>query len=128
MGAVDARLDRRIDLITTLPIFCPDSTYRYASTIWSRRIPPVDDRPELSRLEHFLEPVTRAWLYFGGIGIRTRFPLEQRRDERQDRVLGKEAEVRRDVEPARRQQSLAPTERALADRVQDHVVRLLRPS
>jgi len=23
-------------LITTLPVFCPDSTYLYASTIWSK--------------------------------------------------------------------------------------------
>ena len=34
-------------MITTLPIFCPVSTYRYAVDDLGQRVAAVDDRPEL---------------------------------------------------------------------------------
>ncbi len=87
-------------------------------------VPPVDDGLELPGLDDSLD-VGQPTRVAPREGEHDLLAAEQRGDERQHRVLGQGAEVGREVDPARLQLSLAAPERALADRIEDHVVGLL---
>src|SRR5215213_9279058 len=90
-------------------------------------IPPVDERLERSGLEQFLE-VPHHLLVIPRNAKQDLLPANdanQRRNEHQDQILVQRASIRRQVDSARLQQSPAAEERALADRIQDHVVALL---
>ena len=111
---------------TTLPVFCPVSTYFVASTTSSRRIGPVDDRPVLPGLDELLDAkdvLLRVARNRQGHAL----VADPSARERQRRDVPHEAEVGRDEETARLERAAAPAERLLADRVEDRVIDLAVP-
>ena len=107
--------------MTTLPNFCPVSTYRYASTISSNGEEPVDHgaeppgRDAFAKVVHDLLGLDRQWEHHSPAA-------RQPRHRRQDDVLGPRSEVGRQIQAALLQHRAAPSDRALPDRVEDDVV------
>src|SRR5262249_37711200 len=87
-----------------------------------QRITPVDERPELSGLDQFLEIPDRRLVKLRK-SEHDLLASQQRRDD----YLCQESQAPfpREIDPARFQSAPASAERALADRVEDHVVFLL---
>src|SRR6266568_6170388 len=85
-------------------------------------IPPVDERLKLSGLDQFLEMPYRRLVELWQ-GKHDLLATKERSDEYQNQE--QQTSLRGEIDPARLQQPPTSAERALADRIEDHVVFLI---
>src|SRR6266567_263057 len=112
------RLDADHDIADFLP--CLDIPVSLDDLI--QLIPPVDERLKLSGLDQFLEMPYRRLVELWQ-GKHDLLATKERSDEYQNQE--QQTSLRGEIDPARLQQPPTSAERALADRIEDHVVFLI---